>query len=63
MSKAFGEQVEHQLGTPSLTAEELQALQMKGGCFILLDGRTPAEFHKMNIPGAHRLCRLSNRAG
>ncbi len=50
-SKAFGEMVEHACGTPHVTAEELQAMRDRGEDFVLLDGRTVAEYRKMNIPG------------
>lgn len=50
-SKSFGEVVEHELGTVSITAEELKARMDAGGDdFIILDGRTPAEFNRMTIP-------------
>lgn len=51
-SKAFGELVEHAMGTPAISAEELQAKRSDGSKVILLDGRSPNEFRKMNIPGA-----------
>ncbi|MBT5185565.1 MAG: sulfurtransferase [Kordiimonadaceae bacterium] len=51
-SKSFGEVVEHELGTPSITATELKARMDAGDDFLLLDGRTPAEFNKMTIPGS-----------
>jgi rhodanese-related sulfurtransferase len=50
-SKAFGEIVEHACGTPHVTAENLQAMRDRGEEFLLLDGRTVAEYRKMNIPG------------
>jgi rhodanese-related sulfurtransferase len=50
-SKAFGEMVEHARHTPSVTAAELKAMQDRGENFVLLDGRTVAEYKKMNIPG------------
>ncbi|MDB4219472.1 rhodanese-like domain-containing protein [Emcibacteraceae bacterium] len=52
-SKSFGEVVEHELGTVSITAEELKA-RLDGGDddFLLVDGRTPEEFHRMTIPGS-----------
>ncbi len=50
-SKSFGEVVEHELGTKSITADELKARMDAGDDnFILLDGRTPAEFNRMTIP-------------
>jgi rhodanese-related sulfurtransferase len=66
-SKAFGEMVEHARHTPRLTAVELKAMQDRGDNFVLLDGRTVAEYRRMNIPGGiacpnaelgHRLVRL-----
>ncbi|MBL4603515.1 MAG: hypothetical protein JKY84_12265 [Emcibacteraceae bacterium] len=52
-SKSFGEVVEHELGTVSITADELKARMDNGDDnFILLDGRTPQEYHKMTIPSS-----------
>ena len=51
-SKAFGELVEHELGTVSISAEELKAQQAAGGDLLVLDGRSEPEFHKMSLPGA-----------
>nr|MCH9672050.1 sulfurtransferase [Gammaproteobacteria bacterium] len=50
-SKTFGELVEHALHTPRITAPELDAKVRAGERLIILDGRTPAEYNKMNIPG------------
>lgn len=50
-SKSFGEVVEHELGTVSITAEKLKARMDAGDDnFLLVDGRTPEEFHRMTIP-------------
>jgi rhodanese-related sulfurtransferase len=49
-SKAFGEVVEHQAHTPSISADELQAMFTRGEDLVVVDGRTPDEFHRMNIP-------------
>ena len=50
-SKSFGEVVEHELGTISITAEELKARMDAGDDnFLLVDGRTPEEFNRMTIP-------------
>ncbi len=66
-SKAFGEMVERARGTPAIDAARLKAMQDRGEDFVLLDGRTVAEYRKMNIPGGiacpnaelgHRLPRL-----
>ena len=51
-SKAFGELVEHRLGTRSISAEELRQLQIRGEKLLLLDGRSAPEFQKMSLPGA-----------
>ena len=50
-SKTFGELVEHELDTPRLSADDLAAMQERGGDFIILDGRTPEEYQRFNIPG------------
>ena len=50
-SKAFGELVELERHTPRITADELQALRQSGEDIVIVDGRTFAEFQKMNIPG------------
>lgn len=49
--KAFGEVVEHAAHTPSISAEELHEMQDTGKNVVVLDGRTPAEFNRMSIPG------------
>ena len=49
-SKAFGEVVEHQAHTPSISADELHAMFERGEDLVVVDGRTPEEFHRMNIP-------------
>jgi rhodanese-related sulfurtransferase len=51
-SKTFGEMVEHQLNTPSVSADELYEMQRVEGAMLILDGRSAAEFAKMSIPGA-----------
>lgn len=50
-SKAFGEIVEHELGTPHLEASEIKALQDKGTDLVILDSRPIEEFRAMSIPG------------
>lgn len=50
-SKAFGEVVEHQADTPRITADELHAMMSRGDDMVIVDGRTPAEHHRMSIPG------------
>ena len=54
-SKAFGELVEIENGTPHISAQQLQDLKQSGEGFVILDGRTPEEYRKMTIPGA-RCC-------
>jgi rhodanese-related sulfurtransferase len=49
-SKTFGELVEHQRHTPRITAHELQAMREAGENMVIVDGRTPAEYRRMNIP-------------
>ena len=49
-SKTFGELVEHQRHTPRITACELQAMREAGENMVIVDGRTPAEYRRMNIP-------------
>ncbi|MCA8927447.1 MAG: thiosulfate sulfurtransferase [Alphaproteobacteria bacterium] len=50
-SKAFGEHVEHHFGTPSVTAEQLNAMMQAGENMVILDSRPMDEYHTMNIPG------------
>lgn len=51
-SKAFGELVEHECHTPSITAQALHAMQQAGQNVLILDGRPLQEHRKMAIPGA-----------
>lgn len=51
-SKTFGELVEHELDTPSMSAEDLNAMVERGEDVVVLDGRPPHEFNKMSLPGA-----------
>ena len=48
--KAFGEVVEHAVHTPSISAEELNAMFEKNEDLVVVDGRTPAEYKRMSIP-------------
>ena len=50
-SKAFGEVVEHECGTPSVSAEELQAMLDAGEDVVVLDSRPTPEFTNFSIPG------------
>jgi rhodanese-related sulfurtransferase len=51
-SKLFGELVEHEYGTPRITAQELVRMKEAGEDFVLFDGRPLNEHHKMTIPGS-----------
>jgi rhodanese-related sulfurtransferase/predicted metal-dependent enzyme (double-stranded beta helix superfamily) len=51
-SKAFGEVVEHEAGTPRLAAEEVKALMDQGADMVVLDSRPMDEYRKMSIPTA-----------
>ena len=51
-SKTFGELVEHQCKTPSLSADELQLRLERGEPTLVLDGRPKDEYFKMSIPSA-----------
>ena len=51
-SKAFGELVEHERGTPSLSATEVKALLDEGADVVVLDARRYDEYRTMSIPSA-----------
>ncbi|MFQ5935709.1 MAG: rhodanese-like domain-containing protein [Acidiferrobacterales bacterium] len=51
-SKAFGEFIEHEYSTPSISAEELKAKLDVGEDLVILDSRPMDEYRVMNIPGA-----------
>ena len=51
-SKTFGELVEHQCLTPSLSAEDLQLRLEQNEPTVVLDGRPKDEYFKMSIPSA-----------
>ena len=50
-SKAFGEFIEHEFDTPSVSAEELKAMMDAGERLVVLDSRPMDEFQVMSIPG------------
>jgi rhodanese-related sulfurtransferase len=50
-SKAFGELVEHERGTPSLPAQAVKALLDSKADVVVLDARRFDEFRTMSIPG------------
>lgn len=51
-SKAFGEYVEAHRHTPSLSAEDVDALLQSGDDVVVLDARRYDEYQTMNIPGS-----------
>ena len=67
-SKAFGEFVEHESHTPSISAEELNALMRAGTDMVVLDSRPFDEFFRVsiptgvNVPGAELVLRVHDIA-
>ena len=63
-SKAFGEFVEHDSGTPSIAAGELDALMRSGADLMVLDSRPFGEYTNIsiptgiNVPGAELVLRV-----
>ncbi|WP_454689260.1 rhodanese-like domain-containing protein [Achromobacter aloeverae] len=55
LSKAFGEVLEHELGTPSIDAADLKQRLRRGDKLVVVDSRTPEEFANFSIPGAYSL--------
>ena len=51
-SKTFGELVEHECMTPSISADELQLRLERDEPTVVLDGRPKDEYFKMSIPSA-----------
>jgi rhodanese-related sulfurtransferase len=51
-SKAFAEVIEHEAGTPYISADELKAMMDDGVDMVLFDSRTYEEFHVNSIPTA-----------
>ena len=51
-SKAFAEVVEHEAGTPWITAQELKGLIDSGADIALFDSRSYEEYHENSIPTA-----------
>jgi rhodanese-related sulfurtransferase len=49
-SKAFGEFVEHDSGTPNVSAQELDALMKSGTKMVVLDSRPFDEYSRVSIP-------------
>ena len=67
-SKAFGEFVEHESGTPSISADELHALMQSGADMVVLDSRPYDEYSRVsiptgvNVPGAELVLRIHDIA-
>src|SRR5262245_62143210 len=67
-SKAFGEFVEHQNATPSISADELHALIGAGTDMVVLDARPFDEYQRVsiptavNVPGAELVLRIRDLA-
>src|SRR3954471_18086971 len=67
-SKAFGEFIEHESGTPSISAQELNALMQSGTDMVVLDSRPFDEFSRVsiptgvNVPGAELVLRVHDMA-
>ena len=51
-SKAFGEFIEHDSGTPSISASKLDELMRAGADVVVLDSRPFDEYARMSIPTA-----------
>ncbi len=51
-SKAFAEVVEHEMGTPWISAEELAERQKSTEPMVIFDSRSYEEYHSNSIPGA-----------
>jgi rhodanese-related sulfurtransferase len=67
-SKAFGEYIEHQCGTPSISADELHAMMRGNADMVVLDSRPLDEFRRVsiptatNVPGAELVLRVHDLA-
>jgi rhodanese-related sulfurtransferase len=67
-SKAFGELIEHDCGTPSIDAAELAALLRAGTDMVVLDSRPFDEYQRIsiptavNVPGAELVLRIRDLA-
>ena len=51
-SKAFAEIVEHDYGTPAITAAELDRRRRAGEKIVVLDSRPLDEYIRFHVPGA-----------
>lgn len=54
-SKAFGEVIEHEKHTPWIDVEELHERVARGDDIVVVDSRTPEEFHNFTLPFSHSL--------
>jgi rhodanese-related sulfurtransferase len=67
-SKAFGEFVEHDSGTPNVSADELNAMMQSDADMIVLDSRPFDEYSRIsiptgiNVPGAELVLRVRDMA-
>jgi rhodanese-related sulfurtransferase len=67
-SKAFGEYIEHECGTPNISADELHAMMRGGADMVVLDSRPLDEFRRVsiptatNVPGAELVLRVHDLA-
>lgn len=55
LSKAFGEVIEVEKHTPSISADELEQHVARGDDIVVVDSRTPEEFADFSLPFAHSL--------
>ena len=51
-SKVFGEQALHRWKTPQIAPRELEARIARGDDLVIVDARTPEEYHRSCIPSA-----------
>jgi rhodanese-related sulfurtransferase len=67
-SKAFGEFIEHESGTPSISADELNRLMRERADIVVLDSRPFDEYSRVsiptgiNVPGAELVLRVRDLA-
>ena len=54
-SKAFGEVIEHEKHTPWIDVDELHERVARGDDIVVVDSRTPEEFHNFTLPFSHSL--------
>jgi rhodanese-related sulfurtransferase/predicted metal-dependent enzyme (double-stranded beta helix superfamily) len=54
-SKAFGEVIEHEKHTPWIDVDELHERVARGDDIVVVDSRTPEEFHHFTLPFSHSL--------